>query len=213
MVGRRRFEIGGLTARWVAGAGAALCLSLTLGACSNQRPTIIVQRVDDSVVASPTTVGPSPAEWVGEGPVEANATMKRPVDGDTIVVTLIAEDGSEANEETVRLIGIDTPETKKPNTPVQCFGPEASNALASALQPGDRVRLELDVEERDRYGRLLAYVYRADDGLFVNLALAEYGYAAVATFPPNVTHTDEFVTAVRTAREQGRGLWSACGSQ
>ncbi len=89
---------------------------------------------------------------------------------------------------------------------MQCYGPEASAALATVLPEGAPVRLELDVEERDRYGRLLAYVYRAEDGLFVNLALARQGYAALLTIPPNVTHSEDFVAAVRAAREGGLGL-------
>jgi micrococcal nuclease len=67
-----------------------------------------------------------------------------------------------------------------------------------------------DVEARDRYDRLLAYVYRASDGLFVNLAMVTDGYADQYTFPPNVAHVDEFRTAASTAREAGTGLWSAC---
>ena len=76
---------------------------------------------------------------------------------------------------------------------------------------GRRVRLELDVEERDRYGRLLAYVYLArPPRLFVNAELVRQGYATVATFPPNVRHVDTFVRLQREAREAGRGLWSKC---
>ena len=66
-----------------------------------------------------------------------------------------------------------------------------------------------DAEARDRYGRLLAYIYRAKDNLFVNLALARDGYADVLTYPPNVAHADEFVAAVRDARDANRGLWKA----
>lgn len=138
--------------------------------------------------------------------VRANATVVRVVDGDTIRVRL---DGD--GEERVRLIGIDTPETKDPRRPVQCYGREAAARTVSLLPPGTRVRLERDVEPRDRYGRLLAYVYRASDGLFVNLALVREGYALVLTIPPNVAHAEEFVAAARGAREAGRGLWSACG--
>jgi micrococcal nuclease len=72
------------------------------------------------------------------------------------------------------------------------------------------VQLVRDVEARDRYDRLLAYVYRASDGRFVNLAMVEDGFADQYTFPPNVAHTDDFRTAAREAREAGSGLWSAC---
>jgi micrococcal nuclease len=67
-----------------------------------------------------------------------------------------------------------------------------------------------DVEERDRYGRLLAYVYRARDGLFVNLVLAREGYAVTLTIPPDVAHTEELLAATRAARAEGRGLWRSC---
>src|SRR5205085_3089746 len=90
------------------------------------------------------------------------ATVARVVDGDTIVVHL------GGRTETVRLLGIDTPETVDPRKPVQCFGTEASHRTKELLPPGTGVRLERDVEARDIYGRLLAYV-RRDDGTFVNL--------------------------------------------
>jgi len=144
--------------------------------------------------------GTTPAVTAGE------AVVEQVVDGDTLVVRL-----GDGTEDRVRLIGVDTPETKHPSKPVECFGREASAFTASLLPEGTRVRLERDVEARDRYDRLLAYVYRADDDLFVNLELLARGYAAVLTVPPNVAHTDEFVAAARQAREEGRGLWSACG--
>jgi micrococcal nuclease len=127
----------------------------------------------------------------------------RVVDGDTIVVAL------RGAEERVRYIGMDTPETVKPGTAVQCFGKKAS-AENRRLVDGRDVRLVADVEARDRYGRLLAYVYRASDGLFVNAELVRRGYATPATFPPNVRHVDEFARLARQARSAGRGLWSAC---
>jgi micrococcal nuclease len=131
------------------------------------------------------------------------ARVVRVVDGDTIVVAL------RGAEERVRYIGMDTPETVKPGTAVQCFGKKAS-AENRRLVEGRDVRLVADVEARDRYGRLLAYVYRASDGLFVNAELVRRGYATPATFPPNVRHVDEFARLARQARSAGRGLWSAC---
>ena len=128
----------------------------------------------------------------------------RVVDGDTIQVRL--EGG---RTERVRYIGIDTPESVKPGTPVQCFAKRAS-ARNAALIGGRRVRLRYDVERRDRYGRLLAYVYRARDGLFVNAELVRRGYATAVTFPPNVAHEREFRRLARRARMSGRGLWSGC---
>ena len=150
--------------------------------------------------SSSTTAG-------GHGAASAagDATVTRVVDGDTIKVST----GGRA--ERVRLIGIDTPESVKPNTPVQCFAEEASARTKALLPPGTAVRLVRDAEARDKYKRLLAYVYRSNDGLFVNLALARDGYAASLTIPPNVAHVDDFVRAVRDARTANRGLWGRCG--
>jgi micrococcal nuclease len=130
--------------------------------------------------------------------------INRVVDGDTIHVQIGGHD------ETVRLIGIDTPETVDPRQPVGCFGKEASNHTKELLPKGTEVRLVRDVEARDRYDRLLAYVYRVKDGLFVNLSLAQDGFADLLTYPPNIAHVDDFTAAVAEAREAGRGLWGAC---
>jgi micrococcal nuclease len=125
------------------------------------------------------------------------------VDGDTIHVQL----GSV--REKVRYIGVDTPETKHPSKPVQCFGQKASD-FNEELVGGERVRLVRDVEPRDRYGRLLAYVYRVRDGLFVNAELVRLGYAQPLTIAPDVRHAERFAALAREAREQERGLWSMC---
>jgi len=131
------------------------------------------------------------------------ARVVRVVDGDTVRVRL------DGREEPLRYIGIDTPETKRPNTPVQCFGRRADERNRRLV--ADRsVRLRFDVERRDRYGRLLAYVYREPDGLFVNAALLREGYAQPLTVPPNVAHGREFSRLAGQARRAGRGLWSAC---
>ena len=132
------------------------------------------------------------------------ATVERIVDGDTVVVRV------QDQTERVRLIGIDTPESVDPRRPVECFGKEAAAHLAELVPEGEPIRLVRDLEPRDRYDRLLAYVYRQRDDLFVNLAMVEEGFAAVATFPPNVAHSEEFTAAAREAREAGRGLWRAC---
>jgi micrococcal nuclease len=141
-----------------------------------------------------------------DAPAEpGGAVIERVVDGDTVVVRI------QGREEKVRLIGIDTPETHDPRRPVECFGREATERTNALLPEGTPVRLVRDVEARDRYDRLLAYIYRAEDDLFVNLTLAREGFAAAATYPPNVAHTDEFVRAAGDARRAGRGLWSVCG--
>lgn len=135
------------------------------------------------------------------GPGSARALVIRAVDGDTIEARI----GGRA--ENVRYIGVDTPETVKPDTPVQCFGPRAS-AFNHRLVEGKRVRLVFGVERRDVYGRLLAYVYRGRR--FVNAALVRRGLARSLTIPPN----DRFAPLMRRlelrAARAGRGLWGAC---
>jgi micrococcal nuclease len=94
---------------------------------------------------------------------------------------------------------------------VQCFAKRASHFNAS-LVDGRAVTLRMDAEERDRYGRLLAYVYTSrPPHIFVNRELVAKGYARTMTIPPNVAHADEFGRLAQRAREAGRGLWRACG--
>ena len=143
------------------------------------------------------TAGPAPV-------LEANAVVKEVIDGDTLVVRIAGRD------ERVRLVGIDSPETKDPEEPVQCFGPEATAAIAALLPAGTPIRLERDVEARDRYDRLLVYVFRADDGLFVNLELARGGYVRPLWIAPNRAYAPELDAAIADARRAGRGLWGAC---
>jgi len=144
---------------------------------------------------------PSAGFATGDLPAGLDVTVERVVDGDTIVVS---------GGERVRLIGVDTPETKDPRRPVGCFGQQASEFTASLLRVGSRVRLVGDAEPRDRFDRLLAYAYRLPDGLFVNAELLRQGFGQVLSIPPNVAHAEEFVVLAREAREAGRGLWQAC---
>jgi micrococcal nuclease len=133
-----------------------------------------------------------------------NATMVSVVDGDTIDVNI------KGHRERVRLIGIDTPETKKPNTPVQCYGPEATKFTKSLLPADAPLHLERDIVARDDFGRMLAYVYLAGDGEFVNMAIITKGFARPLTIPPNSTHADEFIEAARVAEADNIGLWARC---
>jgi micrococcal nuclease len=144
-----------------------------------------------------------PTPGGGAGVPSSDGVVTRVVDGDTIHVSLAGQD------ETVRYIGVDTPESVKPGTPVQCFA-KAASAANERLVHGRRVRLAYDAERRDRYGRLLAYVYRAEDDAFVNARLVQDGYARTLTIPPNVRYADRFAVLARGAREQQRGLWRAC---
>lgn len=145
---------------------------------------------------------PAPAPPLVELPLGLDTTVDRVIDGDTIVV---------AGGHRIRLIGIDTPETKDPRLPVECFGREASAFLTGLLPRGTGIRLVGDVEERDVFDRTLAYAYRLPDGLFVNADIVRQGYARILTIPPNVAHTDELLVLAQQAREAGRGLWTACG--
>ncbi|HEX7096120.1 MAG TPA: thermonuclease family protein, partial [Acidimicrobiales bacterium] len=126
--------------------------------------------------------------------------------GDTIIVRIAGR------THTARLLGIDTPETVDPRRPVQCYGPEASARTAELLPPGTGVHLARDVAARDDFGRLLVYVRRASDGLFVNLELAASGHADALAIAPNQAHRTEIAAAVAAARAARRGLWGACGA-
>lgn len=142
----------------------AACVLIATGACSGSEP----------VTTSATDLPPGD-----------DRSVERVVDGDTLIV-----DGGER----VRLIGIDTPETKAEDRPVECFGPEASAHLAFLLASGSDVRLAYDEESSDQYGRTLAYVYRRSDGLFVNAALVEGGYARAGSYRPNLAHMRSWST-------------------
>jgi micrococcal nuclease len=139
--------------------------------------------------------------WQDEPPRSAVAYVTRVVDGDTVEVRLGGA------EEDVRYIGVDTPETVKPETPVQCFGPQASD-FNHRLVEGRRVRLVFGAERRDVYGRLLAYVYL--EGRFVNAELLRRGLARTLTIPPNDRYADRFKRLEIAAARAGRGLWGAC---
>ena len=141
----------------------------------------------------------------GGGPLEpGRGVIVTVLDGDTVVVDL----GDQQEE--VRLIGIDTPETHHPTRPVECYGAEATARTEELLPEGSEVRVERDEEPRDQYGRLLAYVHRTD-GLFVNLTLVQEGFADAMRYPPNDTHSGLFAAAAAEARSEGGGLWGACG--
>jgi micrococcal nuclease len=133
-----------------------------------------------------------------------DATVVRVVDGDTVVARM-----SDGRFERVRYIGMDTPEDVKPGVPVQCFSLRAA-AANRRLVSGRQVKLVPGVEPRDRYGRLLAYVYRRSDGLFVNEQLVRAGFARPLTIPPNDRYAGAIAQLADSARQAGRGLWGAC---
>ena len=140
-------------------------------------------------------------------PDGANGRIVKVIDGDTVDVSM------SGRTERVRLIGIDTPETKKPNNPIQCFGPEASKHINELLPVDTPVLVQRDVEARDPYGRLLGYVYRTSDNLFVNQDLIINGFARPLSIAPNTAFASEFATLAQTAQNSKIGLWGECASE
>jgi micrococcal nuclease len=225
---RRPSNSGGVTRRRVLASFASAMLFV--GCVSPAKPTIRTSPADETRTNAAPTVGegadaPGSTATVGapslRGPLQENARVVFVIDGDTVDVAFVdparptkSVKGTPTKEhrERVRLIGIDTPETRKPDTPVECFGKQASQSLEALLPKGTNILIERDIEERDRYGRLLGYIFRADDGLFVNLEMVRAGMALPLTFPPNIAYTDEFLAAGEAARDAQVGLWTACES-
>lgn len=131
------------------------------------------------------------------------AKVLRVVDGDTILVRR----SSSGQTERVRYIGVDTPESVKPDTPVQCYGHEASNYNKS-LVGGKTVRLVPDREPYDKYGRSLAFVYVGNT--LINAELVRNGYARTLEIPPNTSRAGQFAGLERVAIRTSRGLWGRC---
>ena len=175
-----------------------LAAALAVAACGSPPPPA---RPASPRPPIPRATVPAPAA------PRAEATVKRVVDGDTLLVT-----GLERADVLVRLIGIDAPETGDGRTTRECFGPEARRWVSDRTPRGTRVRIVPDLGERDRFGRRLVYVY-LPDGTFLNAAIVENGYARTMTIRPNVRHAGELPALERLAREKGRGLWSACGGR
>jgi micrococcal nuclease len=168
----------------------------------------------------PTSSGSTPASQTSTNEVVSNTALEN-LRGPTPVIAIVDGDTVtlEVNGvvENVRLIGIDTPETKHPTIGVEPFGPEAS-AFTETLLAGQNVYVEFDVELRDHYGRPLVYLYLEDSGGVwtyagkrlsqVNMLIAASGFADVLTMAPNVKYAERFVNAVQKAREAKRGMWA-----
>ena len=183
-----------LGAMVMAGVGALAGVVVLLGFAAlrgarGPRPAVLLS-------ANLQSSTPAPDERIATE--ERTVLVLRVVDGDTIDL---------ATGEHVRYVGVNTPEMVDPRRPVQCFGKEASERNRELME-GKRVRLEKDISETDKYGRLLRYVYVGD--VFVNLARVEEGFARVSIFPPDVKYQEKFLEAERRAREEKRGLWSGC---
>ncbi|NTU73171.1 thermonuclease family protein [Candidatus Roizmanbacteria bacterium] len=182
-----------------------LVFSLILGSLGLAPQLHFKQSTTPSPAPSHTTPVPSTHSQTAV----QTTRVTRIVDGDTIEI----ESGQK-----VRYIGIDTPELHHPTKGVQCYGQVASDKNKE-LVLNKTVRLEKDVSENDKYGRLLRYVYVIDPnnpqgatsgGMFVNEYLVKEGYAHAATFPPDVKYSEHFIQLERGAREQMKGLWKAC---
>ena len=176
-----------------------LMIAVVLGGCSSlavlgeETPTFTAS--DENSVNDESNVD-SNIGTQDEGLYE----VLRVVDGDTIEIDYNGE------KEKVRLIGVDTPESVHPDAEKNTdYGKTAAEFTTEKLE-GQLVSLEFDVEQRDKYGRLLAYVYL--DGQMFNSLLLEEGHAMVSTYPPNVKYADLFLEQQQEAREAGVGLWA-----
>jgi len=191
-------------------AGLALAI-VGLSACGSSTTS------GSAGAAAPTQAGASSAASVAsaasglkpKGTVDSGVPVVRVVDGDTLHVLLRGQ------EVTVRMIGMNTPETVKENTPVECYGPEASDYAKHTLT-GQTVTLEYDDSQgrEDQYGRTLAYIWleRPGGGLdFVNLDEVRQGFARERQYGPvPYAWKDTFRTAQKSAKAAGAGLWGAC---
>src|SRR5829696_417726 len=183
------------TKGWALATGGFLALVLLFGGISNA-----VSRHSGLTLTEQQSTA---SNAVGQADHDATVEVTRVVDGDTVDISRSVEGRSR-----VRLIGMDTPEVHFGTQP---YGPEAS-AFAKRELSAEEVRLELDVQKIDPYGRLLAYVYLPDGQMF-NETLLREGYAQVATFPPNVKYVDRFLEAQREARAANRGLWGLSAAE
>lgn len=167
----------------------------------------------ESTVASPRQSSKQTENKAHNQIASAPVTYIRSIDGDTIVVKL------NGKTEHVRLIGIDAPEkedNKKARRDVErtgqdlktilAMGAKAKDQLSTFLRNAQTLTLEFDIEKRDRYGRLLAYVY-LNDKTFINKMMLTEGFAQPLSIPPNLRYKDEFLTAARKARQEKKGLW------
>lgn len=191
------------------GAGILILLiGIGIGSGTNQSQPSVPSAPLNVEKVSPTPSASSPASFnteeapsspsIIDAPSSGLVKVTRVIDGDTIEI----EGG-----ERIRYIGIDTPETVDPRKPVQCLGVEASRKNKELVE-GKEVRLEKDITDKDKYGRLLRYVWIG--GALINLELVKQGFAQSYSYPPDVKYQDDFVKAEREARDAKRGLWDAC---
>lgn len=160
------------------------------------------------------TPSPQPIPHLVETQPVATTSAVVGIEGQQIKVTKVIDGDTFVIEKdiTVRMLGVDTPETKDPRKPVECFGKQASNETKSLID-GRVVILQKDVSETDKYGRLLRYVFLPLDGdqlLFVNDYLIRSGFAKILNYPPDVKYAQQFLQAQMEAKNNKRGLWKVC---
>lgn len=193
-------------------ASLFVLLVIVASACSSSQ--VDVESATPSAAASAKAADKGAVKATDKGTVKGTsksttntripAKVVRVVDGDTMKVAFT--DGGKDKEETIRLLLVDTPESVDPEKPVQPFALDASN-YAKTMLTGKDVQLELDVSERDKYGRLLCYLYIGDK--MFNELLLENGYARVAyIYPPNVKYVDQFREIQKKAQQKGLNIWS-----
>ncbi len=182
--------------RWT--VACVVVLGLLAASCGTNSGPAIESQAEPAASIAPDTSGSS-------ADMRTPGIIVRVLDGDTVDVNI------NGTEERIRLIGIDTPEPVGGYRDAECYGVEASDYTKRMLPVGTRVRLERDVELRDKFDRLLGYVYREQDNLFVNLDLISSGYATDFAFEPNTTYAKPFAAAADLAKEQQLGLWGQCG--
>jgi micrococcal nuclease len=190
-----------------------LCVVLAIALPASDDPetaesTPAMATAESTTPTARSSPSPSPSP-LPIGPAMTEAQVTEVVDGDTLKVSIAGQ------PQTIRLIGVDTPETKDPSSPVMCYGAEATAKTQELVDLANgHVLLEKDVSKTDRYGRLLRYVWlvHLDGRRMLNEELVKGGFAQVSTYPPDVKYQDAFLAADREARESGAGLWGACGS-
>lgn len=190
------------------GAAANAPRATATSTASPSAPTERPPAPSPTATSDPTATGEPRAADLAPSPPRVAATVVEVVDGDTLKVLL------DGQEQTIRIIGVDTPETRDPNAPVMCYGAEATAKTRELVDlAGGKVELERDVSEMDRYGRLLRYVWlkHPDGDRMLNFELVRAGYAQMSTFPPDVKYEGMFRDAQRQARDEQQGLWQACG--
>lgn len=197
--------------RQLMAAGASVLILLAT-ACSTSKventqaatPSVTSSTSSSASPSASAKVTPATTTAVPLANKRIPAKVVRVVDGDTMKVSFT--EGGKVKEETIRLLLVDTPESVDPEKPVQPFALDASK-YAKTMLTGKDVQLELDVSERDKYGRLLCYLYIGDK--MFNELLLENGYARVAyIYPPNVKYVDQFREIQKTAQQKGVNIWS-----